>query len=297
MRIKRKDFLKSVGIGTIATLTGGGLKHSMGSHLLTDEVQTKTLPKRKLGKNGLMASVLGLGGGSRFTGENFLPAHAREEYLFTAFDQGVNYIDTASNYGPSERILGELLTDNDWDKLILSTKTNSNTRKGIMEDFKTSRNSLKRDYFDVYLLHDSALAPTLDENVEAFETLLELREQGAVGNIGFSSHGAVSYEVALKLVDRFDLDHLVLSVCPHHYELEYQPIIPDIRELGATAAAIKLARVIEGEWPEVTARDTYKEVLELPFTAGIITHTNEGIGEGGWKKVLNENLETARTFG
>ena len=295
MRIKRKDFLKSLGLGAVGTLAGGGLKQSLGSHLLTDSVETGTISKRKLGKNGLEASVLCLGAGSRFTNENFLPAQEREEYLFYAFDKGVNYLDTARNYGPSEQILGEILSADDWDRLVLSSKTNSSTREGIMEDFKTSRKALKRDYFDVYLVHNSALASTLDGNVEAFETLLELREQGAVGNIGFSSHGAVSHDLAIALVDRFDLDHLVLSVCSDFED--FRPIISDVRALGATASAIKVARIFEGQWPEGSAREAYKEVLDRQFTSGIISHSNEGIGDRGWKKVLDENLETARAFG
>lgn len=294
MRINRKDFIKSLGLGTIGVLAGGRLGNQPVYARQDDDIQTDTIPKRKLGKNGLTASVLCLGMGSRFTSEDFLPAGDRGDYLFYAMDKGINYLDTARNYGPSERILGEILRADDWDKLILSTKTASRTYDGIMEDFNTSRRELKRDYFDVYLLHNNAVAGSVDENVEAFSALLELREQGAVGNIGFSNHGSVSHELAVELVDAFDLDHLVLSVCDTF--VDFRPVISDVMDKGCTAAAIKVARIFEGNGPVRSARESYKAVLDHQFSAGIISHSNAGIGEKGWKKVLDENLDTARAF-
>lgn len=292
MKINRKAFLKSLGFGTVGSLAGSSLTKALDSSRVTDPLLTGTIKKRKLGKKGLMASVLCLGAGSRFTSETFLPVDEREEYMRYAISQGVNYIDTAINYGQSEKILGEMFNSDDWDKLVLSSKTPSRTYDDVMRDFETSTKNLKRNYFDVYLLHNNALSNSVDDNRQIFSALLELRENGHVGNIGFSSHSAVSLPVAVGLVREYDLDHLVLNV--GEGRVDYRPVIPEIRDAGCTVAAIKVTRSFEGKGPVESARLSYKDVLDRSFTSAIISHSNAGIGERGWKVVLDENLKTAR---
>ncbi len=292
MKIDRKVFLKSLGFGAVGTLAGTSLSKTHDSSSITDPQLSGPIKKRKLGKNGLMASVLCLGAGSRFTSERFLPVDEREEYMRYAISQGVNYIDTAINYGQSEKILGEMFNSEEWDKLVLSSKTPSRTYDDVMKDFEISTKNLKRNYLDVYLLHNNALSNSVDDNREIFSALLKLREQGHVGNIGFSSHTAVSLPVAVNLVKEFDLDHLVLNVSEDR--VDYRPAISEIRATGCTVAAIKVTRSYEGKGPVENARLSYKDVLDRSFASAIISHSNAGIGDRGWKIVLDENLKTAR---
>ncbi len=294
MKINRKAFLKSLGLGAVGTLAGTTLVKCTDSAKKTDPELTGTIPKRKLGKNNLMASVLCLGAGSRFTGDDFIPAHEREEYLRYAISQGVNYIDTAINYGPSEKILGEIFNSDEWSRLVLSSKTNSSTYDDVMRDFETSTKSLKRDNLDAYLLHNGGLSDNIEDNRQPFTALLELREQGLVGNIGFSTHGAVSLQNTVKLVEEFDLDHLVINV--GEGRVDYRPVVPEILAKGCTVAAIKVTRSFEGKGPVESARLAYKDVLDRSFTSAIISHSNAGVGDRGWKKLLDENIRTAKTF-
>ena len=295
MKINRKKFLQSIGLGTLGAIAGSSATSLSKASEASDDSKTGLVPKRKLGKNGLMASVICLGAGSRFTSESFIPANEREEYLRYAMERGVNYIDTARNYGASEQILGEMLTGNDWDRLILSTKTTSRTYEGVMNDFKTSSRQLRRDYFDVFILHNNALTDNVGDNAPAFSALLELRAKGLIGNIGFSSHGSVSLPVAVGLVEEFDLDHLVLNV--GEGRLDYRPAIPEILAKNCTVAAIKVTRSFEGKGPVESARLSLKDVLDRSFSSAIISHSNAGVGDRGWKKVLDENLKTAAMYG
>lgn len=294
MKINRKVFLKSLGISAVGTLTGTYYSNSSESTGITFQESTGTIPKRRLGKKNLMASVLCIGAGSRFTDDSFIPVGEREEYLRYALSHGVNYIDTAINYADSEKILGDIFNSDDWSNLILSSKTNSKTYDGVMRDFETSIKNLKRDNLDSYLLHNSGLADNVEGNRPTFSALLELREQGLVGNIGFSSHGAVSLPVAVNLVKEYDLDHLVLNVGEER--VDYRPVVPDILVTGCTVSAIKVTRIFEGKGPVESARLAFNDVLSRSFTAAIISHSNAGIGDRGWKKVLDENIKTARMF-
>ena len=293
MSLNRRQFCKKLGYGAagIAAAASLGRLRAPKSHA---SLGNGPVPKRKLGRNGLMASTLAMGAGSRFTGDAFLPESDREEYLASCMEHGVNYIDTAINYGPSEEMLGNLLTDNDWEHFVLSTKTYSNTRDGILDDLQTSQGRLKRDYFDVYLVHNDVLGNSVEDNAEAFSTMQELREAGDVANIGFSSHGAVNPALAVELVKEFELDHCILTI--GHGQEDYREVIPDIVATGCTVAAFKVMLHLEGEGPGSNARDIYQDVLERPYTSAIITHTNEGENVG-WRDVLAENLATARQYG
>jgi hypothetical protein len=295
MNINRKAFLKSLGFGAVGTLAGKSLAQTPDGTQATDAQRSGPIKKRKLGKNGLTASVLCLGAGSRFTRDDFLPAAQREAYLRYAMSQGVNYIDTAVNYGQSETILGELLGSDDRDKLVISSKTPARTYDNVMRDFETSTKNLKCDYLDVFLAHNNALSDNVEDNRQTFSALLNLRERSLVGNIGFSSHSAVSLPVAVQLVKEFDLDHLVLTAGGAGY-YDYRPTLPEILATGCTAAAIKVVRNFEGKGPVESARLSYKDVLDRSFTSGIISHSNAGLGEQGWKTVLDENLKTARAY-
>ncbi len=293
--IGRRDFCKKVGLGAAGVVAGSTLAKLNPRNVLAEE-PTKKLPKRKLGRNGLMASTLSIGAGSRFTQDRFLPDSDREEYLAYVLDQGVNYIDTAINYGPSEGMLGEMLTDNDWDKLILSTKTATNSYDGVMEDYRTSVRRLKREYFDVYLLHESALRNDVDGNAGAFRSMQELRESGAVGNIGYSSHARLSSEMAVKLAKEFDLDHSILTLSPWDDYTDYSDTISDVVDEGCTVSAFKLARYVENRGLGSGVEENFRKALEKPITSAILCHSN--VGEGvTWKDVLESNLKVARDFG
>ena len=293
MSLNRRDFCRKLGHCCAAGMAAAVLARS-GMPVSRASLGNGPLPKRKLGRNGLMASTLAMGAGSRFTSDEFLPQAAREEYLAACMEHGVNYIDTAVSYGPSEEMLGEMLTDSDWDHFILSTKTNSNTREGILSDVRTSQGRLGRDHFDVYLVHDSALGASVEDNAEAFSTMQALREAGDVANIGFSSHGAVSPALAVELVKEFELDHCILTI--GHGQEDYREVVPEIVATGCTVAAFKVTRHLEGEGPGSNAPDIYRDVLERPYTSAVISHTN--IGEGvTWRDVLAENLATARQYG
>ncbi|MFO7907264.1 MAG: aldo/keto reductase [Planctomycetota bacterium] len=289
----RREFFRKVGLGAAGIVASSTLDKWRSAEVLADE-PTGKLPRRKLGRNDLMASTLALGAGSRFTGEQFLSAAERERYLSYAMEQGVNYIDTAIHYGNSEQLLGNILTPSDWDNLILSTKTTSKTYDGVMADFKTSKGRLKRDHFDVYLLHEKALSNNVEGNADAFRALQDLREAGDVSNIGYSTHGTLSPPMAVKLVEEFDLDHCILTTSRGN-RADYRETIPDIVDKGCTVAAFKVARYLEGEGPGSGVADNYRDVLKRPISSAVISHSNAGEGVT-WKDVLDANLTTARDF-
>jgi uncharacterized protein len=132
---------------------------------------------RTLGKTGLKVTPVGCGAGS-------IPD---PDILARAFDLGVNYFDTARIYGQgkSEQILGKFLQGRR-DKIVLASKTYSNTRAKILEDIETSLKTLGTDHVDIYHQHSRHTPNEItDEMIEAMELV---KKQGKTRFIGVSTH-------------------------------------------------------------------------------------------------------------
>lgn len=148
--------------------------------------------KRRLGKSDLLVSVLGLGCMS--LGND---AQKAEAIVKTAFENGVNYFDTADLYdfGENEKILGSALAPVR-EQVIIATKAGNRwneykdgwswdpSKAYIKEAVKSSLKRLNTDYIDLYQLHGGTLDDPIEETIEAFE---ELKAEGLIRYYGISS--------------------------------------------------------------------------------------------------------------
>jgi aryl-alcohol dehydrogenase-like predicted oxidoreductase len=119
-----------------------------------------------------------------------------------AFEQGVNFFDTANTYneGESERIVGKWLKKHR-EELFLATKVSGPTAPGSFNKGLSRRNilsaidaSLKRlntDYIDLYYLHVPDHETDIEESLHTFSTLVE---SGKIRYVGISNYAA--WEVA-----------------------------------------------------------------------------------------------------
>ena len=118
---------------------------------------------RILGKTGLSVSELGLGS-AFMAGQGQDGANRCVDY---AVDHGVNYFDTAANYGDGrdETMLGAALKGKR-DKVILATKVGFTNRERyrldghrnadqLMEQFESSLKRLQTGYVDIIQIHEA----------------------------------------------------------------------------------------------------------------------------------------------
>ncbi|UYZ60314.1 aldo/keto reductase [Hymenobacter latericus] len=117
--------------------------------------------------------------------------------LRLAFEQGINYFDTADLYdrGQNETAVGRGLRGVRQQVVIASKVGNQwrpdgsgwdwNPRKAyILEAAEQSLRRLQTDYLDLYQLHGGTLDDPIDEVIEAFELL---QQQGKIRYYGISS--------------------------------------------------------------------------------------------------------------
>lgn len=114
-----------------------------------------------------------------------------------AFDQGINFFDTADLYdqGWNETSVGKAIQDFRKEVVLASKVGNQwradgsgwdwNPRKAyILEMVEASLRRLQTDYIDLYQLHGGTIDDPIDETIEAFDQLVE---QGKIRYYGISS--------------------------------------------------------------------------------------------------------------
>ncbi|HSR00824.1 MAG TPA: aldo/keto reductase [Sphingomicrobium sp.] len=192
---------------------------------------------RKLGRNGLEVSALGLGCMGLSYG--YGPATATEEgvaLIRAAFERGITFFDTAEAYaqGANERLLGEAVAPFR-DKVVLATKFGfkdgrpdaglDSRPERIRKVAEESLKNLRTDRIDLFYQH------RVDPNVpieDVAGTVGDLIAEGKVCNFGLSEAGADSIRRANSV--------LSVAALQSEYSLWWrQPekeILPLCEELG-----------------------------------------------------------------
>lgn len=136
-----------------------------------------------LGKTGLKVNKNGFGALpiQRISKEDAV------QLLRKAFQNGINYFDTARAYSDSEEKIGAALHDVR-DQIIISTKTAAQTAEEFWKDLDTSLQMLQTDYIDLYQFHNPAFCPKPGDGSGLYEAMLEAKEQGKIRHIGITNH-------------------------------------------------------------------------------------------------------------
>lgn len=196
-----------------------------------------TLKQRKLGRQGLVVSELGLG--CMGMSQSYGPADESESLatLDRALELGITFFDTAEAYGPykNEELLGRAFKGRR-DRVIIATKFGFRFTNGkisglnshpehIREVVEASLKRLQTDYID--LLYQHRVDPEVPmEDVAG--TVADLTRQGKVRYFGLSEAGEAS-------IRRAHAVHPVSALQSEYslWERNLEPkIIPLLRELG-----------------------------------------------------------------
>ena len=159
---------------------------------------------RQLGDSELKVSEISLG--SWLTYGVGVKRDKAEACVRRAFDEGINFFDTANAYGrgAAESFLGEVLQDVDRSSYVLATKLffpMSETDRGLSREqvhkqIEASLERLRTDYIDLYQCHRYDEDTPLEETMEA---LSEVVRQGKARYIGFSEWNASQIQAACDL--------------------------------------------------------------------------------------------------
>ncbi|MCE9579592.1 MAG: aldo/keto reductase [Deltaproteobacteria bacterium] len=206
------------------------------------------MKNRPLGRTGLYVSPLCLGT-MTFGGQGFWKAIGTlgetevDRIVGSAFDAGINFLDTANVYseGESERLVGAALKrlGRARDSYVLATKVRGRMGAGsnqvglsryhIMHSIDASLARLGLDHVDLYQIHGVDPTTPLEETLEALNDLVRT---GKVRYLGLSNLPAWMQMKALAIQERrgwsrFVSAQMYYSIAGRDLEREVVPLAID----------------------------------------------------------------------
>ncbi|HEX9025046.1 MAG TPA: aldo/keto reductase [Clostridium sp.] len=141
------------------------------------------MDKIRLGRTNLMVTKSGFGA---------LPIQRvsfeeAKKILRKAYENGINFFDTARVYSDSEEKIGYSLSDVR-NNIIIATKSAAKDKKTLLKDIETSLSKLKTDYIDILQLHNPDILPDPDDSESLYAGLLEAKKIGMIRFIGITNH-------------------------------------------------------------------------------------------------------------
>ena len=198
-----------------------------------------------LGQTGLFVSEICLGA-MTFGGKGFwqaigdLGVKEVEALVGTAFDAGVNFVDTADVYsdGESERLVGAALAalGRPREQVVVATKVRGRVGPGVNEvglsaahihaSIDASLRRLGLDHVDLYQIHGYDPATPIEETVRALDAVVR---SGKVRYVGFSNLPAWVASRALTFarengLARFQSAQVYYSIAGRDIEREIAPM-------------------------------------------------------------------------
>lgn len=198
-----------------------------------------------LGRTGMEVTRLGYGameirGGTR--GREVTDDQA-SAILNGVLDAGINFIDTSIDYGRSEELIGEHISQRRSEYYLASkcgcpvvvdaaTREHVYTRENIVAGVNQSLARMKTDHLDIVQFHGSPSKETLAEN-DSIEALLDLQREGKIRFLGSSS---VLPNIA---------DHIAMGVFDE-FQIPYSGLQREHEQIIAESAAAGIGTVIRG---------------------------------------------------
>ena len=204
---------------------------------------TTNLPTATLGRTGLEVTRLGYGAldvrGPRIWGGRPVEESEAEAILNAVLDSGINFIDTANDYGRSEEFIGKYLSHRR-SEFVLATKCGCTvvhkdehtddtphvwTRENLFRGLNESLERMKTDYVDVMQLHNPSVEQV--EEGELVAALRAMKELGKVRWIGISSTKPhLEKYIEMGVFDVFQIPYSAL-------EREHEELIQKAHDAGA----------------------------------------------------------------
>jgi aryl-alcohol dehydrogenase-like predicted oxidoreductase len=191
--MERRTFIRS-------GLTGATLLSAFPYELLAGNKKIYPHDRVKLGNTGIEMSRMAMGTGTRGFGGSSnqtrqLGIKGVSDMLRAAFDSGINFWDSADQYG-SHPHLREALKSIKREDVVILTKTNSTTYKDVKKDLERFKSEIGTDYFDIILLH-AITDPEWNINMKGvMDALEEAKEEGTIRAHGLSCHSLGALKAA-----------------------------------------------------------------------------------------------------
>ena len=237
-----------------------------------------------LGGTGLVATRLGYGAGQRLSSEETFSTRQAGRLLNAVLDAGINFIDTAPDYGSSEAQIGRHLSSRR-EEFFLATKCGCNvdasgtrldpdhlwTAERIHRNVDDSLKRLGTDHVDVVQTHNATPEDLKDNGV--MEAMLAIKQAGKTRFLGASTTSP--HLLTLARSGLFDTVQVPYSAL----ERRHEQMIDAVAELGigvivrgGVATGHRAYGAIEDTWTRsgldelLAGMDRYEFLLRFTLT-------------------------------
>jgi 1-deoxyxylulose-5-phosphate synthase len=227
-----------------------------------------------LGRTGIKLSRLAMGSGThgvrKSSMQSRLGVYGFADLLEHAYDRGVNFFETADQYGTHEH-MREGMRRVGKNNVVLLTKTRSTTAAEVRKDLDRFRRELGRDHLDVVLLHCMTSATWVAEMQGPMEVLTRAKEEGIIRAHGVSCHTLD----ALKLAARtawVEVDQARINPIQAHMDADpatVLSVLADMKKQGKGIIGMKILGqgALSGQVDRAIAYASKLDVLDA-FTIG-----------------------------
>jgi aryl-alcohol dehydrogenase-like predicted oxidoreductase len=191
--MKRRSFIRN-------SVAGAAFLSAFPYEALALEKKLYPHDRVKLGNTGIEMSRMAMGTGTHGFGgasnqTRQMGIKGVSDMLRAAYDDGINFWETADQYGSHPHV-GTALKKVEREKVVILTKSNSNSYEAMKKDLDRFRQELGTDYLDIVLLHAVTDPQWNQKMTGAMEALSEAKEQGIVRAHGVSCHSIGALEAA-----------------------------------------------------------------------------------------------------
>jgi aryl-alcohol dehydrogenase-like predicted oxidoreductase len=217
------------------------------------------------GNTGLVVSRLSIGTGTHgwahHSEQTALGLEGLSALLQQAYELGINFWDTADQYGSHEHV-AHALKSVPRDRVVIATKTNSHSGRAVARDVERFLRELRTDVLDVVLLHCISDENWPRRQAGAMEALSRAKEEGKVRAVGISCHGLGALRVASQS-DWLDAILVRINSAGTRMDGSVDEVKPLIEQLYAAGKAVYGMKVLGCGRLVENARAAIQYVLQL----------------------------------
>ncbi len=137
-----------------------------------------------------------------------------QKLLEFAYDQGITFFDTAELY--QSYTYFKSMPSSKKKSMIIASKSYASEYDEMMKVIHNGLSEIRRDYFDIFKLHEQESVLTLKGHQGAINALKDAKKQGKIRAIGISTH-SVKLCQQLLLHPEFDVIHPLFNYKAHGY--------------------------------------------------------------------------------
>ncbi len=273
--MKRRDFIKAATLATAAVAVP-----SLRAETVEGTPSVKSY--REIGQTGLKMSDISFGTGKL----------SASSMILRAVDSGINYFDTAPDYGRAEKTIGEAMVKLRRDKIIIASKFCTpvpypghlplgTKKKDYIAAVEGSLSRMRTDYLDFCFVHAiGEMSKDLEAEKkrlldgEMLDAVSELKKAGKIRFLATSSHGPTNMEeLLMTAVTSGHFDMIMAS-----FNFMKFPSLPNVmkeahkRKVGVIAMkTLAGAKDMDiGSKEQEFSHAAFKWVLKHPEVSGLV---------------------------